>query len=176
MPGPYDELEKEAERLEKESKTEFGRKDFILAISLLEQAKGIYSKLGFQGKISMIDQRISRLNNLVKFEKQDSTVKTKGEVAFQKRVDDVIKEQQRFTEKKTSEQGAIPPEMQRKLERVDLLVEKADKEEKLGKYSRVIRRYEYILEIYHSIPKDIRDFSQQIYDIEKKIAMLQTKK
>lgn len=176
MPGPYDELEKEAERLEKESKTEFGRKDFILAISLLEQAKNIYSKLGFQGKISMIDKRISRLNNLVKFEKQDSTVKTKGDVAFQKRVDDVIKEKQRFTEKKLTEQRVIPPEMQRKLEKVDLLVEKAEKEEKLGKYSRVIGRYKYILEIYHSIPKDIRDFSQQIYDIEKKIALLQTKR
>jgi hypothetical protein len=57
-----------------------------------------------------------------------------------------------------------------------LLVEKADKEEKLGKYTRVIGRYEYILEIYNSIPKDIGDFSQQIYEIEKKIAVLQTKK
>ncbi|GAG79081.1 unnamed protein product, partial [marine sediment metagenome] len=46
----------------------------------------------------------------------------------------------------------------------------------LGKYSRVIGRYEYILEIYNSIPKDKGDFSQPIYEIEKKIAMLQTKK
>lgn len=176
MPGPYDELEKEAEKLEKLSKTEFGKKNFISAISLLEEAKDIYSKLGFQGKISMIDQRITRLNNLVKFEKQESAMKTKGEEAFQKRVDGVIKEKQRYTEKKLTEQKAIPPEIQRKLERINLLVEKADKEEKLGKYTRVIGRYEYILEIYNSIPKDIGDFSQQIYEIEKKIAVLQTKK
>jgi hypothetical protein len=176
MPGPYDELEKEAEKLEKQSKTEFGRKNFISAISLLEEARDLYSKLGFQGKINMIDQRITRLNNLVKFEKQDSAVKTKGEEALQKRADEVIKEKQRYAEKKLSEQRAIPPEIQRKLQRVDLLVEKAEKEEKLGKYSRVIGRYEYILEIYNSIPKDIGDFSKQRNEIEKKIGLLQTKK
>jgi mevalonate kinase len=176
MPGPYDELEKEAERLEKQSKNEFGKKNFISAISLIKEAKDIYSKLGFQGKIGMIDKRIAQLNNLVKFEKQDSDMKTKGEEVFQKRVDEVIKEKQRYTEKILSEQRILPPEIKRKLERIDLLVEKAEKEEKLKKYSRVIGRYEYILEIYNSIPKDIGDFSQRIYEIEKKIAMLQTKK
>ncbi len=176
MPGPYDELEKEAEKLEKQSKTEFGKKNFISAISLLKEAKDLYSKLGFQGKINMIEQRISRLNNLVKFEKQNSAMKTKGEEAFQKRVDEVIKEKQKYTEKKLSEQRAIPPEMRRKFERIELLVEKAEKEEKLGKYSRVLGRYEYILEIYNSIPKDIKDFSQEKNEIEKKIAMLRTKK
>jgi hypothetical protein len=176
MPGPYDELEKEAEKLEKQSKTEFGKKNFISAISFLKEAKDLYSKLGFQGKINMIEQRISRLNNLVKFEKKNSATKTKGEEAFQKRVDEVIKEKQKYTEKKLSEQRALPPEMKRKLARIDLLVEKAEKEEKLGKYFRVMGRYEYILEIYHSIPKDIGDFSNEKYEIEKKIAMLQTKK
>jgi len=176
MPGPYDELEKEAEKLERQSKTEFREKNFTSAIHLLEEAKDIYSKLGFQGKIGMIDQRIARLNNLVKFEKQDSALKTKGEEAFQKRVDGVIKEKQRFTEKKLAEQRAMPPEIQKKFERINLLVEKAEKEEKLGKYTRVIGRYEYILEIYNSVPKDLGDFSPQIHEIEKKIALLQTKK
>lgn len=176
MPRPYDELEEEAERLEKQSKNEFGKKNFISAIILLNEAKNLYSKLGFQGKINMIDQRITRLNNLVKFEKQDSDMKTKSEEAFQKRVDKVIKEKRKYSDKKFSEQRAITPEMKRTFEKINLLVEKAEKEEKLGKYSRVIGRYEYILEIYNSIPKDIGDFSQRIYEIEKKIAMLQTKK
>ncbi|MHA2035095.1 MAG: hypothetical protein ACW972_10185 [Promethearchaeota archaeon] len=176
MPGPYDELEKEAEKLEKQSKAEFGKKDFVLAISLLEQAKDIYAKLGFQGKISMIDQRIARLNNLVKYEQQDTVIKTQGEEAFQKRVDDVTKEKQRYTQKKLAEQRALSPEIQRKFERIHLLVNKAEKEEKLGKFSRVIGRYEYILEIYNSIPKDTGDFTQQVNEIEKKIALLQSKK
>jgi hypothetical protein len=175
MPGPYDELEKEAERLEQLSKAEFGKKNFVSAISLLEEAKELYSKLGFQGKIGMIDQRISRLKNLVKFEQQDTTLKTQGDEAFQKRVDVVLKEKQRVTEKRISEQRAMPPELSRKFEKIQLLVEKAEKEERLGKYSRVIGRYEYIIEMYKSLPKDIGDYSQQINEIEKKITSLQSK-
>ena len=98
MPGPFDELEKEAETLEKQSKEEFNRKHFILAITLLEEAKELYSKLGYQGKISMINKRIFQLKNLVKFEKQDTVVKTKGELDLQKRVEKVLKEKQRFNE------------------------------------------------------------------------------
>ena len=55
MPGPFDELEKEAENLEKQSKEEFTKKNYVFSISLLEEAKEIYSKLGYQGKIGMIN-------------------------------------------------------------------------------------------------------------------------
>ena len=54
-------------------------------------------------------------------------------------------------------------------------MEKAEKEEKLGKFSRVLGRYEYILEIYMSIPKDVKNFSNEIYEIEKKISTLRSK-
>ena len=175
VPGPYDELEKEAENLEKQSKDEFKNKDFVLAISLLEQAQEIYSKLGFQGKIGMINQRIAQLKNLVNYEKQDTVVRTKGEIEFQQRADEVLKEKEKYLDKKISEQKALPPEMKRKLEQIGLLVEKAEKEEKLGKFSRVLGRYEYILEIYMSIPKDVKNFSNEIYEIEKKISTLRSK-
>ena len=172
MPGPYDELEKEAENLEKQSKDEFKNKNFVSAISLLEEAQEIYTKLGFQGKIGMITQRIAQLKNLVKYETQDSVVKTKGEVEFQQRVDNVLKEKEMYIDKKLLEPKTLPPEMKRKLEQIGLL---ADKEEKLGKYSRVLGRYEYILEIYKSVPKDVINFSNEIYEIEKKISTLRSK-
>lgn len=175
MPGPYDELEKEAENFEKQSKDEFSKKNFVSAISLLEQAQEIYSKLGFQGKMGMINQKIAQLKNLVKYEKQDTVVRTKGEVEFQQRADKVLKEKEKYIDKKVSEQKALPPEMKRKLEQIGLLVEKADKEEKLGKISRVLGRYEYILEIYKSIPKDVMNLSNEIYEIEKKISTLRSK-
>jgi len=70
MPGPFNEIEKEAERLEKQSKEEFNKKNFILSVSLLEEAKEIYRKLGFQGKIGMLNQRIARVKNLIKHEQQ----------------------------------------------------------------------------------------------------------
>ena len=148
---------------------------FVLAISLLEQEQEIYSKLGFQGKIGMINQRIAQLKNLVNYEKQDTVVRTKGEIEFQQRADEVLKEKEKYLDKKISEQKALPPEMKRKLEQIGLLVEKAEKEEKLGKFSRVLGRYEYILEIYMSIPKDVKNFSNEIYEIEKKISTLRSK-
>ena len=123
--------------------------------------------MGSRNDIGMIDQRIARLHNLVKYEKQDSAIKTKGEREFEKRVDKVIKEKERFQERRVAELNALSPEMKRKIEKINLLVEKAEKEEKLGKLSRVIGRYEYLLELYKSIPKEIQDFSMQVYEIEK---------
>lgn len=175
MPGPFDELEKEAERLENQSKEEFNKKNFIIAISVLEEAKEIYSKLGFQGKIGMINQRIERLKNLVKFEKQETVGQTKSEQDFQKRVQKVVSEKQRYEEKQKEIQKALTPEMKQKLEKIKLLREKAEKEEKLNKYSRVLGRYEYILELYKSIPRDIIDMIKEIIEIEKKISFIRTK-
>jgi hypothetical protein len=175
MPGPFDELEKEAESLEKRSKEEFNKKNFISAISLLEEAMEMYSKLGYQGKIGMINKRIFQLRNLVKYEKQDTFVKTKAEVDLQKRAEKVLKEKERYNDKKLAEQKVLSPEMKHRLEKINLLLEKAEKEEKLGKYSRVLGRYEYLLELYKSIPKEIVNFSKEIYETEKKIAMIREK-
>jgi len=175
MPGPFDELEKEAERLETQSKEEFRKKNFIMAISLLEEAKEIYIKLGFQGKIGMITQQISRLKNLVKFEKQDTILQTKSEQDFQERIQKVVSEKQRHEEQQKEILKAPPLEMKQKIEKIKLLKEKAKKEEKLNKYSRVLGRYEYILELYKSIPKDIMDLTKEIIEIENKISFIRTK-
>ncbi|MFW9867701.1 MAG: hypothetical protein ACFFEN_16525 [Candidatus Thorarchaeota archaeon] len=175
MPGPYDDLEKEAEKLEKQSKEEFTKKNFTSAISLLESAREIYSNLGYQGKIGMIDKRLAQLKNLIKFQQQDSIIKTKSEVEFQQRVDKTLREKHEYHDKNFTEQKAITPEMKKNLEKVNLLVEKANKEEKLGKYKRVIGRYEYILELYRSIPQDIINLSSEIEKIEKKLSDLRTK-
>ncbi|MFX0024067.1 MAG: hypothetical protein ACFE9S_17195 [Candidatus Hermodarchaeota archaeon] len=175
MPGPFDELEKEAESLESRSKDEFNNRNFVAAISLLEKAIEIYSKLGYHGKIGMINKRIFQLRNLVKYEKQDTFVKTKSEEDFQKRAEKIIQEKTRYGDLKMAEQRTISPDIKQKLERIDLLLDKAEKEEKLGKYPRVLGRYEYLLELYKSIPKEIVNFSKEIYELEKKIVSIREK-
>jgi hypothetical protein len=175
MPGPFDELEKEAENLEKKSKEEFNSKNFLLAISLLEEAKDIYTKLGYQGKVGMINKRIFQLKNVVKFSKQESVEKTKGDMLLQKQVDKVLKEKQQYNDKKQAESKMLSPDITKKIEKINLLIEKAEKEEKLGKYSRVIGRYEYVLELYKSIPKEVASFTTEIYEIEKKLSNLRQK-
>jgi len=175
MPGPFDELEREAENLEKQSKGEFTKKNFVDAVKLLEKAQKIYSKLGYQGKIGMIKKRIAQLMNVIKHQRQDTDIKTKNEEIFQQRVDKVLKEKERFSNQKLAEQRALSPEVKKNLEKIDLLLEKVKKEERLGNYSRVIKRYEYIIELYKSIPKEVMNFSNEIYEIEKKLTALHSK-
>ncbi len=175
MPGPFDELEKEAETLENRSKEEFNKKNFVSAISLLEEAKEMYSKLGYHGKIGMIKKRIFQLRNLVKFEKQDTFIKTKSEEDLQKRAEKVLTEKKRYVDIKLAEQKVLSPEMKQKLEKIDLLLEKAEKEEKLGKFPRLLGRYEYLLELYKSIPKEVVNFTKEIYELEKKLTLIREK-
>lgn len=175
MSGPFDELEKEAENLERESKEVFNGKNFVLAISLLEEAKDIYSKLGYQGKVGMIDKRIFQLKNLIKFSKENSIIKAEDDNNFQKQVSQVMIEKQRYDDKQLAESKVVSPNITKTIEKITLLIEKAEKEEKFGKYSRVIGRYEYVLELYKSIPKEIADFSNEISEIEKKISNIRQK-
>jgi tetratricopeptide (TPR) repeat protein len=175
MSGPFDELEKEAETLENRSKEEFIKKNFVAAISLLEEAKKIYSKLAYHGKIGMIDKRIFQLRNLVKYQNQDTLVQTKSEIDLQKRAEKVLQEKKRYDDLKMAEKKALSPDMKQNLEKIDLLLNKAEKEEKLGKYSRVLGRYEYLLELYKSLPKEIVNFSKEIYELERKIAIIREK-
>ncbi|MFX1573131.1 MAG: hypothetical protein ACFFB0_10315 [Promethearchaeota archaeon] len=175
MPGPFDEIEKEAENLEKLSKEEFNKKNFIQSISLLEKAKEIYRKLGFQGKIGMLNQRIARVKNLIKHEQQSTTTITKREGEFDKKVKEVETKQQRYQESKLAEQKVLPSGVKTTLEKVKLLVEKAEREETLGKFPRAIERYEYILKLYRSIPPEVINLSNEISEIEKKIALIRTK-
>lgn len=175
MPGPYDELEKKAETLEKQSKIEFGKKNFRSTIILLEETKAIYAQLRFHGKIGMLNQRIARIKNVIMLKEHERTIKTKNEQKFQKQVEKALSEKQRYQDKQLAQQQALSPEIKNKLEKVKMLSEKAEKEEKLGKYPRVLGRYEYILELYKSIPKDSIDFSNNIVEIEKKLLFLRTK-
>ncbi|MDX1798812.1 MAG: hypothetical protein R3255_09200 [Candidatus Lokiarchaeia archaeon] len=175
MPGPSDELEKDAESLERRSKEEFNTKNFVAAVSLLEKAKEIYIKLGYHGKIGMLDKRITQLRNLVNYEKLDYFEKTKSEVDFQKRSEKAIQEKKRYNDLKIAEQKFLSPDMKQKLEKINLLLHKVEKEEKLGKYLRVLGRYEYLLELYKSIPSDIVNFSKEISELEKKIATIRDK-
>ena len=175
MSGPHNELEKKAEAIESQSKIEFNKKNFQSTVVLLEEAKAIYSELGFQGKIGMLNQRIARIKNVMKLEEQGSSERTKSEQNFQNRVKEVLDEKNKSQDKQLAQQKMVSPEIRNKLEKVKMIIEKAEKEEKLGKYPRVIRRYEFILELYQSIPKDTMDLSNDIAEVEKKLSVLRTK-
>ncbi len=112
---------------------------------------------------------------MVEFSKEETVLKTNGDLDFQRQVDKVVAEKQRYDKKQQAESKVLSPEVIKKMEKITLLIEKAEKEEKFRKYSRVLGRYVYVLELYKSIPKEIKNFSNEIYEIEKKISLIRQK-
>jgi len=107
--------------------------------------------------------------------KKTSYSKIKEEQDFQKRVSDVLDEKQKHQTNQQERRRAVSPEIKSKLEKVELVRAKADKEESMNKFSRVLSRYQYILSLYNSIPKETIDLSEQILVVEQKILELKAK-
>lgn len=116
------------------------------------------------------------MKNLMAFEKQDTYLKTKNEAQFQQRIDKVLTEKKRYEHKQIESLKEIPPQIKGKLEKINLLKEKVEKELKLGRIERVKGRYEYIIELYKSIPKSIVNSSFEILEIERILSSLGDKK
>ncbi|TXT57193.1 MAG: hypothetical protein BAJALOKI2v1_520020 [Promethearchaeota archaeon] len=62
------EIEKEADNLEIQAKEEIKNRNYNHAIELLEKAKQLNGSLGYQGQVGIIEKKISRVKNLIKFE------------------------------------------------------------------------------------------------------------
>jgi hypothetical protein len=107
---------------------------------------------------------------------QKILIKEKDDQEFQKRVESINSEKQRVEEKKLQQQVVLPPLIRNKLEKVKLVKIKAEKEEQMGKFERVISRFQFILEEYKSIPNDIIDLSSEITATEQKLMELKEKK
>jgi hypothetical protein len=143
------------------------------------QAIGLFTELGWHDQIKILRNEISNIEKSKKEEelklKKASYTKAKEEQEFQKRVSEVLNEKQQLQAQQQKRLKALSPEIKNQLEKVNLVRIKADKEENLNKFSRVLARYEYILSIYNSIPKDVIDLSEQISEAEQKILDLKAK-
>jgi len=75
MQNINDDLFKQAEELEKQSKNEIKNKNYNAAISLLLNAKDIYTRLGLTGQVGILLKEIVRLKNLEKEELKPVSLK-----------------------------------------------------------------------------------------------------
>lgn len=75
MQNINDDLLKQAEELEKQSKNEIKNKNYNAAISLLLNAKDIYARLGLTGQVGILLKEIVRLKNLEKEELKPVSLK-----------------------------------------------------------------------------------------------------
>ena len=56
-----------------------------------------------------------------------------------------------------------------------MLMDKAEKETQMNKLQRAIGRYQIIIDLYHSVPKETIDLSQKVAEIESKMSDLKSK-
>ena len=155
------------------------QKEYDEAKAAYTQAIGIFTQLGWHDQISILRNELRNIDVYKREEelklKKASYSKVKEEQDFQKRVSDVLNEKQKYQAKQQERQRALSPEIKNKLEKVKLIRIKADKEESMNNYSRVLARYDYILSIYKSIPTDEIDLSEQISEVEQKIVNMKAK-
>jgi len=155
------------------------QKDYDAAKVLYTQAIDLFTQLGWHDQITILKKELYNIDLYKKEEelklKKTSYSKIKEEQDFQKRVSDVLDEKQKYAPKQQERRRAVSPEIKSKLEKVELVRAKADKEESMNKFSRVLARYQYILSLYNSIPKETIDLSEQILVVEQKILELKAK-
>jgi len=101
--------------------------------------------------------------------------KLKQEQEFQSRVSKVMSEKERYSKKLQQQRNALSPEIRSKIEKIKLVQIKAEKEESSNNFSRALARYQYIIELYQSIPKENIDLSNKVSEVEQKILDLKAK-
>jgi hypothetical protein len=174
-----DSLLKEAEEQLDSAKQYIKKRLFDEAKISYEKAIEIFNELGWHNQVKTIQRELFNIKIYKKEAErklqQEMISKQKKQEEFQKRVASTLTEQKRFQEKQLKKLSALPPEVKVKLEKAKLIKLKAEKDEELKRYTRVIGRYEYLLDLYKSIPVEFVNLSEEISDAEKKISDLKEK-
>ena len=174
-----DELIANGQELLEKGNQKLKQKEYDEAKVFYTRAIELFTQLGWQNQISILEKELWNIDLHKKEEEKKGEIarlnKLKQEQEFQNRVSIVMGEKQRYNEKLRQLQTALPPDIRSKIEKIKLVQEKAEKEESSNNFSRALARYQYILELYQSIPKESVDLSNKVSEIEQKILDLNLK-
>lgn len=155
------------------------RNDFNIAKQWYKDSIDIFKDLGYFDLVGELYKERENIENLkvehlknVRLKAQELELK---EEKFQKRVDDVLTEKEKVQQIRLSELSELPAEIKEKLDKAQLLIDKAEKEAQMNKLQRAIGRYQIIIDLYCSIPKDTIDLTQEVAAIESKMSDLKSK-
>ncbi len=174
-----DELIAKGQDLLEKGNQKLKQKEYDEAKVLYTQAIELFTQLGWHNQIGILEKELKNIDFHRKEEEKKGEIarlnKVKQEQEFQKRVSKVMSEKQRYNDKLQQRHTALSPDIRRKIEKINLVQLKAEKEESSNNLSRALSRYQYILELYHSIPKESVDLSNKISEVEQKILGLKAK-
>jgi hypothetical protein len=169
----------QAQDLLAKGKQMLDKKDYEEAKRYYSESAELFSQLGWTNQVSILQ---NELRNIDRYKKEDQMKqqqvllsKVESDRQFQQSVSKALSEKNRKDQTEREKFGALPIEIQTTLEKVELLKSKAEKEETTHNFSRALARYEYIKTLYQSISKEIMDLTEEISNIEVKIAELKAK-
>jgi len=179
-----EQLKKQAELKElggwalEKAKVAVKNKDFDEAKVRYKESIDIFKQLGWFDQVSVLYDEIKNIEKYkvedIKKRDHDSQKLKREDVEFQNRVNGILLEKKIEEEKKTDRLKGLTPEIKHIMEKAKAVQQKAEKEEKVN-INRAIDRYQYIIELYKSIPKDKLDLTADISQIEEKIENLKSK-
>ncbi len=174
------ELTINADKILDEAKTNIKEKKFKEARDNYRKVISIFKTLGWWDQVDVLYKEIKNIENLkeqhLKKVREQKEREQYHEEQFQKRVDNVLTQKKREEEIAAAKKNALPPEIQEKIKKIQMIREKAEKEENMLKIDRAVSRYQVILDLYNSIPKEMLDITKEVSEIENKLAELTAKK
>jgi len=174
-----DELIAKGQELLEKGNQKLKQKEYDEAKIFYNEAIELFTQLGWHNQIGILEKELWNIDLHKKEEEEKEEIarlnKLKQEQEFQSRVSKVMSEKQRLSEKLQQTHSALPPDLRSKIEKIKLVQNKAEKEELSNNFSRALSRYQYILELYQSIPKERFDFSNKVSEVEQKILDLKAK-
>ena len=174
-----DELIAKGQELLEKGNQKLKQKEYDEAKAFYTQAIELFTQLGWHNQISILEKELWNIDMYKKEEEKKEEIvrlsKVKEEQEFQSRVTKVMSEKQKYSKKLHQQQTALSPNIKSKIEKIKLIQEKAEKEESSKNFSRALARYQYILELYQSIPKESIDLSNKVLEVEQKILDLKAK-
>ena len=174
-----DELIAKGQELLEKGNQKLKQKEYDEAKIFYTEAIELFTQLGWHNQIGILEKELWNIDLHKKEEEKKGNIarlnKLKQEQEFQNRVSKVMSEKQRHSQKLQQRHTALSPDIRSKIEKIKLVQEKAEKEEHSNNFSRALSRYQYILELYKSIPKENIDLSNKVSKIEQKILDLKAK-
>ena len=174
-----EELENKAFSALDEGKKLVDSKQFLEAKPYYEEAIEIFTQLGWTQQVDVLQDELKNIDNyeeqFKEKQKQEFLARKKKEKEFEDRAAGILAEKKKEEQERLARMRALPQQLQRNLQTAKMVLEKAEKEITLKKFNRALGRYEYVIELYNTIPKDKVDLSQDIKEVETKIEDLKSK-
>jgi tetratricopeptide (TPR) repeat protein len=154
-------------------------KNYDEAKTFYRQSIDLFQLLGWNDQIRVIENEIRNVDTYQREDEkkraQEVFIRQKQEEQFKERVDKVMMEKASHQKKLNVQKDALPTEIKTIMDKIDLMKEKAQKEETSQNISRLISRYQLILNLYRSISSEIVDFSVEMSEVKNKIEELKGK-